>query len=157
MFVQQMSKIMTKKIKNYEENTDISTIVEEPALAYYPKQAMPFKMQLKTSTFKNFKKVMDKSPFSLLEWANFLHVSERTLQRYAKDNSSFNGLLIDRILDLEKLIDFGNAEFGDHFHDWLQSTPYNLYGNKPIELLKSSDGIKTVYNLIGQIVHGNIV
>ena len=33
-----------------------------------------------------------------------LHLSERTLQRYAKYNTSFEGIYVDRILHLEQMI-----------------------------------------------------
>jgi hypothetical protein len=42
-----------------------------------------------------------------------LHLSERTLQRYAKNNSSFEGIYTDRILLLQEMINLGLETFTD--------------------------------------------
>ena len=51
---------------------------------------------VKDFTYNEFKKIADKSPFTKAEWAALLHVSERTLQRYAKDNCSFAPINAER-------------------------------------------------------------
>jgi DNA-binding transcriptional regulator YiaG len=60
--------------------------VNEPMPAY---KTVKVFSNVKDFTFEEFKKVADKTPFTLAEWAAILHVSERTLQRYAKNNGKF--------------------------------------------------------------------
>jgi len=52
--------------------------------------------------YKEFKKIADKVSFTQKEWSDILHISERTLQRYAKDNGVFNFSVVDRIYKLTK-------------------------------------------------------
>ena len=42
--------------------------------------------------FSFFKNILSNSPFSLSEWSKFLHLSERTMQRYKKDQKPFDAL-----------------------------------------------------------------
>ena len=67
---------------------------------------------LKDFTFTAFKKIADKSPFSQSEWAIFLHLSERTLQRYAKSNSTFAAINAERALQIAHLLEEGKNTFG---------------------------------------------
>jgi hypothetical protein len=71
--------------------------------------------------YRKFEKVAVLVPFTQREWANILHLSERTLQRYSKDNSSFEGIYVDRILHIEQLINLGLETFVDAaaFYRWL--------------------------------------
>lgn len=110
---------------------------------------------LKDFTYARFKKIADKSPFTLNEWAELLYISERSLHRYAKDESGFNGLQIERILLLETLIDLGNAFFGkDGFRQWLNSRPFSLNGVLVKEQLTTHAGIEEVIALLHRLEHG---
>lgn len=110
---------------------------------------------VKNFTYKDFKKILDKAPFTIGEWADMLFISERTLHRYAKDNSSFNGLQIERILLLEQLIDTGNELFGkEGFKTWLQSAPFSLDSDRVKDKLTTHNGIQDVIDLLGRIQHG---
>ncbi|MEJ7673276.1 MAG: hypothetical protein WKF59_11310 [Chitinophagaceae bacterium] len=64
-------------------------------------------------------------PFTLQEWSDILHISERTLQRYAKANSSFPFSVVDRILQIDKVIKRGIHVFGnmEKFIGWLRRNP----------------------------------
>lgn len=105
--------------------------------------------------YKDFRKIADKAPFILAEWADILHLSERTLHRYAKENSTFAGLQIELILLTEKLIDMGNEVFGkEGFKSWLQSAVFSLDNKTPKEFLNSYSGIQELINTIGRIQHG---
>lgn len=149
-----------KKIKKYSNDLDKDielNILREPEVAYYPnyqKQTIPLWALTQDFTFAHFKKIADKSPFTLQEWAMILHISDRTLHRYAKENTVFNGLLVDRILQIEKLVDKGNMLLGAGFKHWLQQKPFSLQGYKPIELLITFEGVQEVINLLGRMEHG---
>jgi AraC-like DNA-binding protein len=152
---------MKKKNGFYRSPNSGSQNISEPAVHFRGSAVLkkvtvskiPQK-QLKEFTFREFKKITDKSPFTLSEWADLLCLSERTLQRYAKANSTFSGLHIERILQLEKLLDTGNEFFKNNFNEWLHSTPFPLNGRTPYSLLGSYEGIKTIIDVIGRIQHG---
>ncbi len=153
---------MKKKLKDYKIPEDSNTIVNEPVAMYIsaPSLSLLYKRKVtvavtaKEFTYKNFKKILDKSPFTITEWASLLYISERTLQRYAKDNSSFSGLHIERILHLEKLINVGIEFFGkEKFGSWLQEPLFHFKGNTAYNQLTTFEGINEVYTLIGRIQH----
>ncbi len=151
---------MMKKKPNYKScksNTetskiDVATILDKKNSLGIVKTK---KVSLKHSyTYNSFVTVMDKSPFTLAEWADLLYISERTLQRYAKSNATFNGLQIERIMELEKLIIAGNSLFHYEFRDWLMHNAIYFNSDTPYSLLTTHNGITQVYNRIGAIQYG---
>jgi uncharacterized protein (DUF2384 family) len=84
-----------------------------------------------------------------------LSTSERTLHRYAKDGADFNGLQIERILLLEKMIDVGNKFFGkENFKHWLSDRPFSFNGRMVKENLSTHGGIQETIDLIQRLQHG---
>ncbi len=144
-----------KNIKNkteYKPHTKVSKI-QEPLINFSAVKQMPL---VKDFNYKEFKKIADKIPFTLQEWSQILHISERTLQRYAKANSSFPFSIVDRILQIDKVIKRGIEVFGslDKFISWLRSIPYMLEGRLSLQSLRSIDGINLVLTQLGRIEHG---
>lgn len=111
---------------------------------------------LKDFTFAEFKKIADKSPFNQGEWASFLHLSERTLQRYAKTNSTFAAINAERALQIAHLLEEGKNTFGhkDKFYSWLKTQPSSIEGELGIDSLTTSHGIQMVLTQLGRIQHG---
>ena len=126
---------------------------EEQTPPYRSVKALP---QVKDFTFNEFKKIADKAPFTQAEWASILHVSERTLQRYAKSNGSFAPINAERALQIDKVIKEGKATFGkvENFYTWLKSNPYMLEGELSFHSLTSYEGIQKVLTQLGRIQHG---
>ncbi|MFT3903384.1 MAG: DUF2384 domain-containing protein [Niabella sp.] len=147
---------MQKGYKKYQVPEVPENIVSEPAAIYLTTPKIRAKeVQVKDFTYTNFKKIADISPFTLHEWANLLFISERTLQRYAKDNSTFNGLQIERILHLKKLVEAGNELFGQEgFKQWLSQKPFSLGGVAVKDMLVTHDGIQDVIDLMGRMQYG---
>ncbi len=112
--------------------------------------------ELKEFTYNDFKKIADKVPFTLAEWASILHVSERTLQRYAKSNSSFAPINAERISLIETVIKEAKITFGkvENFYNWLKRNPYMLEANISIQSLSTYEGIQNVLTQMGRIQHG---
>ncbi len=129
---------------------------EEIPATYYTTAKAPSKQLItKDFLFSDFKKISDKAPFTIAEWAGILHISERTLHRYAHENASFNGMQIERILLTEQLINAGNQMFGkEGFKKWLKFKPFSLQFQTPISMLNTYDGIQQVINLIQRMQHG---
>lgn len=142
-----------KKIKKYNEEDAKPMMAEEPMAVYETRKRVPF---VKEFTFNDFKKISEKVDFTQKEWADILHISERTLQRYAHDNGFFNTGVIDRILQINKVFDRGNEVFGSYerFNLWLRDNPYMLEGRLSIHSLASFDGINNILTQIGRIEHG---
>ncbi|MEQ1554036.1 MAG: antitoxin Xre-like helix-turn-helix domain-containing protein [Ferruginibacter sp.] len=143
-----------KKIepKKYEQDEPLN-VVNEPAAFY---GVLKTTTGLKEFSYNDFKKIADKIPFSMAEWAAILHVSERTLQRYAKNNGSFAPINAERISLIEKVIKEGKTTFGniDNFYNWIKRSPYMLEGNISIHSLSTYEGIQNVMTQLGRIQHG---
>ena len=106
--------------------------------------------------FKDFNKIADNTPFSLSEWANYLQVSERTIQRNQKENKSFQPIQSERIVELSMLYKYGVEVFEDksNFNTWLNSKSVSLGGRTPKDLLDTKFGISMVKDELGRIEHG---
>lgn len=141
-----------EKITTYKPNNTISKL-EDPMPVYRSVKALP---QVKDFTYNEFKKIADKSPFIQSEWAAILHVSERTLQRYAKNNGSFAPINAERALQIDKVLKEGKNTFGnvESFYNWLKRNPYMLGGNLSFDSLYSANGIERVLTQLIRIQHG---
>lgn len=144
---------MAKTIKKHVPIKPPENTVQEPAVLYAP--SVKIIPSVTDFSFKKFQKIADKVPFTQKEWANILHLSERTLQRYAKDNSSFEGIYIDRILQIEQLINLGLETFNNaaSLYDWLKKDKVVFNRVLNFESLYSYQGIQDTYNQIGRILH----
>lgn len=140
---------MAKAKKVIPPNTP-NRMVEEFAMPYIPTSKLPVPL-VAEFTYRKFKKIADKVPFTQSEWAAILHLSERTLQRYAKNNGSFEGIYTDRILQLQELIDIGLSTFtsSDNFYQWLKKDKLVMGQVLNFQSLASSRGIvETIHQLV---------
>ncbi len=146
-------KIPSKKIKPYTQNNKVSK-VEEPEAVY--NRTVKIIPSINNFTYNEFKKIADKVPFTQAEWASILHVSERTLQRYAKNNGSFAPINADRALQIAQVINEGKITFGktDLFYQWLKQKPLMLEASLSLESLTTTHGIQMVLTQLGRIQHG---
>ena len=91
-----------KKVKKViKEEIEDKSILREPEAIYELAKKVTASKEL---MYNDFEKILDKAPFTLAEWADMLHVSERTLQRYAKNKSSFAPIQAERILMLDNVL-----------------------------------------------------
>jgi uncharacterized protein (DUF2384 family) len=152
-----MSLKMKKQEKNIKkkDTRDVfkKNIMEESSAPYRSVRAIP---ALKDFNYNEFKKIADKAPFTQAEWADMLHLSERTLQRYAKDNGVFAPMNAERVLQIEKVLEQGKITFGSTagFYGWLKDEPRMMEGNLSIEALSTYDGIEKILTQLGRIQHG---
>jgi len=107
-------------------------------------------------TYSRFKKVYVIAPFSFKDWAGFLHLSERTLLRYASENKSFEGIYIERILMLERLFKKGIEVFAtaDAFFSWLIKPKKVMSFVLDKSALSTTEGILALEDELGRIEHG---
>ena len=141
-----------KKQTTYRQK-DNAGKVSEPSPAYRSVKTLPL---VKDFTYSEFKKIAYKTPFTQAEWASMLHVSERTLQRYAKDNSSFAPINAERALQIENVLKEGKITFGkvENFYNWIKRNPYMLGGHLSFESLTSANGIERVLTQLHRIQYG---
>jgi putative toxin-antitoxin system antitoxin component (TIGR02293 family) len=103
-----------------------------------------------------FQNYAEKSPFNLTEWSAFLGLSERSLNRYKKDQKSFDKVHSGRIIEIVLLLNKGIEVFGDEkkFAIWMDSHIIALGGVKPKDLLDSSFGIRLLDDELTRIDYG---
>ncbi len=143
----------TNKKLFYKQDIKV-TKVEEPEVHFNRNvKAMPVS---KDFTYNDFKKIAEKTPFTQAEWAAMLHVSERTLQRYAKNNGSFASINAERFGQITQVLTRSKKVFGsvEIFYEWIHSNPPMLEGDLSFYSLTSYDGIQKVLIQIGRIEHG---
>jgi putative toxin-antitoxin system antitoxin component (TIGR02293 family) len=107
-------------------------------------------------SFNEFDKIVRNTSFSLAEWAHYLQLSERTIQRNQKEKKSFQPIQSERIVEIIMLYEYGVDVFGDtdNFNVWLNSTSIALGGRSPKELLDTKFGVGMVKDELGRIEHG---
>ncbi len=106
--------------------------------------------------FSVFLKFADKSPFSFNEWSDFLHLSERTMQRYKKEMRVFDAPQSERILEIAILYKKGLEVFGNSnkLDSWLETNNLALGNIKPKQLFDSSFGINLIKDELTRIEYG---
>lgn len=144
---------MIMKSKKYTKPSIESSKAEEAESLYYTPNTIGIS---KNISFNDFEKVSSKVDFTQKEWADILHISERTLQRYAHANGSFNTGIGDRIYQINKVFQRGKEVFGSYqkFNLWLRNKPYMLEGRLSLHSLASIDGIQKILTQLGRIEHG---
>ncbi|TAE79638.1 MAG: DUF2384 domain-containing protein [Bacteroidetes bacterium] len=90
------------------------------------------------------------------EWSSYLHISERTMQRYQAENKTFEPLQSEKITQLTMLANYGTEVLGssESFFKWVSSKNVALGGAMPKTFLDNSFGIEYIKNELGRIAHG---
>lgn len=106
--------------------------------------------------FNTFYRIAMNGPFDLHDWSDFLHLSERTFQRYKKGRKTFSSLHSEKILEIIILYMKGIDVFGDkeNFISWLNNKNVAMGNINPRELLDSSFGIELIKDELIRIEHG---
>ena len=106
--------------------------------------------------FPVFASIAKQSSFSMNEWSGFLHLSERTMQRYQKEKKTFDPLSSEKILEILLLTRLGVEVFGntEKFTSWLETNNLVLGSKKPKEFLDNTFGIGLLKDELNRIAHG---
>lgn len=107
-----------------------------------------------------FSIIQDYTPFTENDWADFLDVSTKSLQRYKQASKyHFKPIHSEKIIEMAEVTTVGLDVFGniDKLKQWLNTPSYALGSFKPIELLKDSYGKELVMNELTRINHGILV
>lgn len=103
-----------------------------------------------------FTLIQDMAPFSDNDWATFLDMSAKSLQRYRQSAKNFKPIHSEKIIELAEVTNLGLEVFGnmEKFRLWLQTPNFALGNLKPVELLKDSYGKEMVTEELTGINHG---
>jgi len=170
----------TKK-SNYDTEKDIEpSIVSEPMVGYgYPQDPMAARtiMLMGMEGKKDFINIkndndfislirtgipkqamthlMDVADISLIEMANIIHTTDRTLRRYTPTQKLPTDQS-ERLVEIAKLYSRGEEVFGTmaHFSEWMDSVLLPFGNKKPKEFLDTSMGIAMIMDELGRIEHG---
>ena len=106
--------------------------------------------------FAAFDTFANKSPFSLNEWSTYLHLSERTMQRYRSEQKTFDPLQSEKIIEIALFYNKGVEVFGsaEKFNSWLDTDNLALGNTKPKMLLDNSFGINMLRDELTRIEYG---
>lgn len=103
-----------------------------------------------------FTLIQNLAPFSDNDWATFLDMSTKSLQRYRQSAKNFKPIHSEKIIELAEVTNLGLEVFSnmEKFRLWLQTPNFALGNLKPIELLKDSYGKEMVVGELTRINHG---
>jgi putative toxin-antitoxin system antitoxin component (TIGR02293 family) len=106
--------------------------------------------------FATFDKFANKSPFSNNEWSTYLHLSERTMQRYRNEKRTFDPLQSEKIIEIALFYNKGVEVFGsaEKFNSWLETDNLVLENIEPKMLLDNSFGINMLRDELTRIEYG---
>lgn len=108
-------------------------------------------------SFELFSLIKEVSPFNDEDWASFLGISTKSLQRSkTKDDFVFKPIQSEKIFELAEVTNLGQEVFDSQsaFYAWLNTPSFALGNLKPIELLKDSYGKEMVLNELHKIDFG---
>ena len=106
-----------------------------------------------------FALIQDVSPFTEGDWAEFLDLSTKSLQRYRQQSKPFRPLQSEKIIEMAEVTKIGVEVFGEieKFKLWLNTPNFALGGTTPMELLKDSYGKELVLAELTRINYGIFV
>lgn len=107
-------------------------------------------------SYTDFEQLTSTFPFSTKQWATFMDISIRSLQRYKKEGIKLNSNSSERVIEITMLFKYGVSVFEDQkkFEAWLNNDSIPLGGQKPASLLCTSFGIGLVKDELTRIEHG---
>ncbi|HMO32528.1 MAG TPA: MbcA/ParS/Xre antitoxin family protein [Lacibacter sp.] len=149
----------------------LTSVADEPAVAYEPLQKIPGATKASASQVYSTADLIRTSRHgvrkaSLLQlskqlgitmekMSSLLHTSLRNLQR-KEDNALLDPLKSERVLELTVFAQRGSAVLGslELFQQWLQRPLPALDNQQPLELLDTSFGLQQVRQLLGRLEQG---
>jgi len=106
--------------------------------------------------YVQFRNLVKSIPMTYEDWSLVLHISERTLQRYKKENRVFDPVESEKILRIIMLFNFGKQLFGSvkDFNSWLNTENVAMGGIRPREILDTTFGIDWIKDELVRIEQG---
>jgi len=108
-------------------------------------------------SYSFYNKIRELSPFTEIDWANFLGVSTKTMQRFKNEKKHlFKPQHSEKIIELAEVTNYGNEVFDskNEFYEWLKLPSIALGRMTPLELLMDSYGKEMVMEELSRIDQG---
>jgi putative toxin-antitoxin system antitoxin component (TIGR02293 family) len=148
-----------KDIKGNNEEEANLNIVNEPMAAYITSPASHTAQMINFArqgiNMNYLSNLSEKLSLNLQEIGNILHVSLRTLQRYAP-TKVLDSDASAKVLNLASLQKHGKEVFGteENFAEWLKTEVPALGNKTPLSYLDTPFGFQLVDQTLGRIEHG---
>ncbi len=100
--------------------------------------------------------IKEKAPFTIDDWATYLGISSRSINRIKSSNVNFKSIQSEKILEIAEVVELGYDIFDskEQFKQWLNTPNFALRKSRPMDLLKDSYGKEMVINELTRIEHG---
>lgn len=152
------SNVVNEAISSYLTSSPFNITKEKITISdFFNNKMLVIKVIRQGLPYKLFNLIKKMSPFTEEDWASYLNISKKSLQRYSNDkNHLFKPIHTEKIIELAEVTNFGKEVFSskDQFYLWL-NTPAFIFNNlKPSELLRDSYGKELVMAELNRIEHG---
>lgn len=129
---------------------------EDSALAYVAEEPVAWVAMPQPYSMGSFQALSRVLGFSQAEWAQLLHISLRTLQRYLKEGTPFEGLHAELLVHLQRLTDVGLTLFASPaaWVAWLRTPKAVLGYTLGFSALGSISGIRLLRHELGRMAEG---
>ena len=142
--------------------TQMGVIIDETLSKFSIKQFFGDRLSVVSAIregipYSLFQVILAFTPFTEEDWADFLGISTKSLQRYKKDaDHRFKSIHSEKIIEITEVTALGLEVFdiSNQFYLWLTSPSYALGGHTPKDLLKDSYGKELVMDELHRIDHG---
>lgn len=141
--------VMAKAIHILDKNINYNSVDDRDILDI-------IRISRKGLEYNFFIEIFNTMSFKISEWSEFLHLSERTMQRYEKEKKAFDAIYAERIIQVMLINKYGVEVFGnkEKFNTWLETPNMALGKIKPKSLLDNSFGIDLLKSELMRIEHG---
>jgi putative toxin-antitoxin system antitoxin component (TIGR02293 family) len=150
--------IANEVVSNYILDSGFSFTKEKITLsAFFENKMLVIQVIKQGLPYKVFNAIKNIIPFTEDEWANYLNISKKSLQRYSNDAAFlFKPIHTEKIIELAEVTSFGKEVFDstEQFYTWLNTPSFVFNKLKPAELLKDSYGKELVMEELNRIEHG---
>lgn len=105
---------------------------------------------------QEIKAVSEAFGLSAADIARILGVNEKTIRNYQRQQARLSPQQGEQLLKYKQLRERGTEVFGskEAFDRWLHKPAYGLDGDRPVDLLITSEGINLVYDEVERIANG---
>ncbi|MEM6841564.1 MAG: MbcA/ParS/Xre antitoxin family protein [Bacteroidota bacterium] len=151
-----MKQIRSKRSKANRKSRSEKTGVSATSRGYDTTREGILHLARQGVSKQNIRKVMTQTQSSIEELASVLGVTVRTARNYRTQEDILSPQQAEALLKYQKLVQRGGEVFGtvETFKRWLQKPAFGLDGDKPFELLITSEGLNLVSDEVERIANG---
>ena len=153
----QLNKEIASIFKRYSNNKELMFAKKNPTYVdFFSNKMLLIHIIREGVPYSFFNLIQHYTPFSEKDWASFLDLSTKSLQRYKQTSKQFKSIQSEKIIEMAEVTNIGLDVFGnmEKFKLWLDTPNFSLGNLKPIELLKDSYGKEMVIGELTRINHG---